>query len=222
LLPVLIQALVLASAGLLSIGSITLVILLLISDRGWRNGLCYALGYTSAYTLIGVSVVVLGYRTTENNTAGSSLFLPILLMILGTLLLLLALRNWRKPVSENKEEPRFLSIVDKITPPKAFGFGAMISVVNFKNMALFLTALSVVILSDLSITEKIFITLLVVPVFCLSVIIPVTIYISFPKRAKDLLNSIKQFLNHRSRLIGIWAPFVFGLLILIKGVTELL
>jgi len=222
LLPVLIQALVLASAGLLSIGSITLVILLLISDRGWRNGLCYALGYTSAYTLIGVSVVVLGYRTTENNTAGSSLFLPILLMILGTLLLLLALRNWRKPVSENKEEPRFFSIVDKITPPKAFGFGAMISVVNFKNMALFLTALSVVILSDLSITEKIFITLLVVPVFCLSVIIPVTIYISFPKRAKDLLNSIKQFLNHRSRPIGIWAPFVFGLLLLIKGVTELL
>ncbi len=222
MLPVLIQALVLASAGLLSVGSITLVILLLLSDRGWHNGLGYALGYTCAYTIIGVSVVVFGYRAVENNTEDPSLVLPILLMVLGTLLLWLAQRNWRKPVSENQEEPRFFSVVDKITPLKAFGFGAIISVVNIKNLALFLTALSVVVVSDLFITEKIFITLLVVLVFCLSVIIPVVIYIAFPKRAKDLLNSIRQFLNRHSRPIGIWAPLVFGLLLLIIGITDLL
>jgi threonine/homoserine/homoserine lactone efflux protein len=222
LLPVLIQALVLASAGLLSVGSISLVILLLLSNQGWRNGLSYALGYTSAYTLIGVSVVVLGYRTADSNTGEESFFQPILLLVLGTLLLWLALRNWRKPVSEKKEEPRFFSIVDKITPPKAFGFGAMISVINFKNLALYLTALSVVILSDLSITEKIVVTLLVTLVFCLSVIVPVIIYFSFPNRAKDLLNSIKQFLNRHSRAIGILAPGIFGLLLLIKGISELL
>jgi len=222
LLPVLIQSLLLASAGLLSVGSITLVILLLISDRGWHNGLGYALGYTSAYTLIGVSAVVFGYRSTWNKVGEPSLFLPILLMVLGTLLLLLALRNWRKPVSEYKEEPRFFSIVDKITPLKAFGLGALVSVVNFKNLALFLTALSVVVLSDLLITEKIVITLLVVLVFCLSVIIPVIIYILFPKRAKDLLNGIRQFLNRHGRPIGIWLPLIFGGLFLIRGLTSLL
>ena len=222
MLPVLIQSLLLASAGLLSVGSITLVILLLISDRGWHNGLGYALGYTSAYTLIGVSAVVFGYRSTGNKVGEPSLFLPILLMVLGTLLLLLALRNWRKPVSEDKEEPRFFSIVDKITPLKAFGLGALVSVVNFKNLALFLTALSVVILSDLLITEKIVITLLVVLVFCLSVIIPVIIYILFPKRAKDLLNGIRQFLNRHSRPIGIWFTLIFGGLFLIRGLTSLL
>jgi threonine/homoserine/homoserine lactone efflux protein len=222
LLPVLIQALILAFSGLLSPGSITLVIMLLISDRGWHNGLGYALGYTSAYTLIGISVVVLGYRTTENNAGEPSLFLPILLMVLGTLLVLLALRNWRKPVSEDNEEPRFFSIIDKITPIKAFGLGALVSVVNFKNLALYLTALSVVILSDLAIIERLFITILVALVFCLSVIIPVVIYIAFPKRAKELLNGLRLFLNRNSRPIGIWAPFVFGLLLLLKGVTDLL
>jgi len=222
MLPVLIEALILASAGLLSVGSITLVILLLISDRGWHNGLGYALGYTSAYTVIGVSVVVLGFRATGNESREPSLFLPILLLVLGTLLLWLAFRNWRKPVSDEQKEPRFFSIVDKITPLKAFGFGAMISVINFKNLALFFTALSVVIVSDLILTEKIFITLLVVLVFCLSVIIPVVIYLAFPKRAKELLSGIRQFLNRNSHSIGIWAPFVFGLLFLIKGITDLL
>jgi threonine/homoserine/homoserine lactone efflux protein len=219
---VLFQSLLLASSGLLSVGSITLVILLLISDRGWQNGLGYALGYISAYTVIGVSVVVLGYRNAESNPKEPSLFFPIMLVIFGTLLLWIGIRNWRKPVSIEQETPRLFSIVDTITPIKAFGFGAMVSIVNFKNLALFLTALSVVILSNLLIVEKVIITILVVLVFCLSVIIPVVIYISFHKRAKEVLNSIKQTLNRNSRAIGILLPLGFGLLLLIKGLTELL
>ena len=222
MLPVLIQSLLLATSGLLSVGSITLVILLLISDRGWRNGLGYALGYISAYSLIGITAVILGYRTAQKNPGEPGLFLPMLLIVLGTLLLWLALRNWRKPGSEKKEEPRFFSIVDKITPLKAFGFGALVTVINFKNLALFLTAVSVVILSDLLIAKKFFITLLVVLVFCQSVIIPIIIFVSFPKRAKYLLNSIKQFLTRHSRTIGIWAPIVFGMLLMIKGLSEFL
>jgi threonine/homoserine/homoserine lactone efflux protein len=222
LFPVLLQSLLLAFSGLLSFGSITLVILLLMSDRGWRNGLGYALGYTSSYTLIGISAVLFGYRTAENNPGEPGLFLPILLVILGFLLLLLALRNWRKPVSDEQEEPRFFSILDKITPVKAFGFGALIAVINFKNLALFLTSMSVVILSNLLITEKIFITLLVVLVFCLAVIIPVAIYIVFPRGAKDILNSIKQLINRYSRPIGIWVPLIFGLILLARGFSELL
>lgn len=220
--PILTQSLLLASSGLLSVGSITLVILLLLSDRGWRNGLGYALGYISAYSLIGVSVVLVGYRVTKNIASKPGPFFPILLLVLGTLLLMLAIRNWRKPVLDVKAEPRFFSIVDKITPPKAFGFGVMISVINFKNLALFLTSTSVVVLSELPITQKIIITLLVVLVFCLSVIIPVVIYLSFPNRAKDVLNSVRRILNQHSRTIGILAPFFFGLILVIKAITELL
>jgi len=222
LLPVLVQALVLASTGFLSVGSITLVILLLLSDRGWHSGLGYALGYFSAYSVIGIVVVVVGYRSAENNTGERSIFLPVLLMVLGTLLLWLSLRNWRKPVSENKTEPRFFAIVDNITPPKAFAFGATVTVINFKNLALFLSALSVVIVSGLPLPEKMIITLLVALVFCLAVIIPVLIYLAFPRRAKGLLNGIKQTLEKHSRPIGIWAPLVFGLLFFIRGLTLIL
>ena len=65
---VVIQSLFLALGGLLSVGSITIVILLLISDRGWRNGLAYKLGYVCAYTLIGVSAVWVGYTVAENRS----------------------------------------------------------------------------------------------------------------------------------------------------------
>lgn len=142
MLTVLIQSLTLASGGIISVGSITIVILLLISDNGWRNGLGYMIGYTGAYTLIGLSVVVLSYNysiSSENTGGEASIIVPILFMLMGFLLLWLTLRNWRKKISETDEEkpPRFFAILDKITPPRAFLFGAAISVINFKNLAIF-------------------------------------------------------------------------------------
>ena len=221
MLSIFIQSLLLASSGLLSIGSITLVILLLISDRGWRNGLGYALGYFIAYSVIGVAVVLLGYRAAENGDGEPGRFLPIMLLVLGTLLLWLSLRNWRKPPAENPEEPRFFRIVDNITPLKALGFGALVTVMNVKNLALYMTAVSVPLLSQLPIEQKIAITLLDALVFCLSVIIPVLIYVSFPRRAREILLSFRGMLERNGRAIGIWLPLIFGLIFIIKGATSL-
>jgi threonine/homoserine/homoserine lactone efflux protein len=222
MISVLVQSILLASSGILSLGSITLVILLLISDRGWHNGLAYMLGYFSAYSLIGVAVASAGYQATGNSTGEQGIAASILQIVLGIMLILLSLRNWRKPVSESNQQPRFFSIVDKITPAKAFSFGAMVTVINFKNLALFLSALSVVIYSPLLIAQKVIITLSVTFVFCLSVIIPVFIYASFPKRANVVLNGIKQTLEKHSRPISIWLPLIFGNLFLIRGLTSLL
>jgi len=216
---VLIQSLLLASTGLLSVGSMTLVILLLLSDQSWRNGMGYALGYIGGYSLIGVSVVIVGYRATVSSGGESGRWTSILLMALGALLLWLAWRNWRKPASSSQEEPRFFTMVNRITPPKAFAFGALVTVINVKNLALFLTALSVVIVSNLPLAQKIFITLLVALVFSLSVMIPLIITFAFPRRARDLLNRLKDALERHSHPIGIWAPLIFGLIFLLKGIS---
>jgi threonine/homoserine/homoserine lactone efflux protein len=221
LFTVLLQSLVLASGGIFSVGSITLVILPLISDRGWRNGLAYMTGYVGAYTLIGIAAVSVGYQTAGNNSEKPAIFMPILFMVLGIVLLWLTQRNWRKAPSERDNSPRLFSIVDKITPPKAFMFGAFVTVVNFKNLAIFLSAVSIVLVSDLLLPSKILMVLPVVLVFCLSVIIPVLIYVSFPERANERLGRLKQTLETHSRAIGIWVPLVFGLIFLMRGISQI-
>ena len=219
---VLIQSLLLASGGMLSIGSITIVILLLISDQGWRNGLAYTLGYVSGYTIIGVSVVWLGYSVAENRSGEPGYFSSILFITLGVLLLWLTLRNWWKPPSENKEPPRLFAILDKITPLKAFGFGALVTIINFKNLAIFLSAVSVSFLSDLPLPSKTIIVLLDVLVFCAPVILLVLIYLFFPRQADKILNWIKQTLDTHNRTIGIVAPLIFGLIFVIRGIAGIL
>ena len=224
MIAVFIQSLILASGGIVSVGSITLVILLLISDKGWLNGLGYMLGYTISYSLIGVTVVFVGFNASGNNSGEPSIVAPVLFIILGSLLLWITLRNWKKPINEtdSKTPSRLFTLVDKATPPKAFAFGAMVTVINFKNLAIFLSAVSVVHMSNLDLTYKIINVLLVALVFCLSVIIPVLIYVLFPKRSAELLNWIKVSLETHSRSIGIWLPLIFGTIFLIKGITVLL
>ncbi len=215
--PVLLQTLLFASSGLLSVGSITLVILLLLSERGWRNGLGYALGYTTGYSLVGVGTVSLGYRVVGNPSGAAAPFVSWLLLVLGGLLLTLSFRNRRTPAVENPEPPRFFSLLDGITPLKAFGVGALVSVINFKNLALFLTALSTVILSGLSLPQKIITAWLAALVFCLSVLIPLGIYLLVPNRAGQVLAGFRWWLQAHSRELGIWAPLLFGLLFILKG-----
>lgn len=222
MLTVLIQSLVLAAGGMLSVGSITIVILLLLSDRGWRNGLAYVLGYVGAYSLIGLAVVWVGYAAAENRSGEPGSFSSILFVLMGLLLLWLTQRNWRKPPSTNQESPRLFTMIDKISPPKAFAFGALVTVINFKNLAIFLSAVSIPLLSKLSLPAKMIIALLDALVFCTAVIIPVLIYVAFPKQANERLNWLKQTLERYGRPIGIIAPLLFGLIFLIRGITGLL
>ncbi len=222
MLQVLVQTLILASSGLLSVGSITLVILLLLSGRGWQKGLAYALGYTGSYCITGVSAVLLGYRKFRPEGGGAYTAVSVLLLLLGLLLLWIAFRNSRKPVSGKQDPPRFFSFVDNLSPLKALGFGSVVSLINFKNLALYLTALSGVVLSGLPVRQKIVIALAAAVTFCLSVLIPVGIYLLFPKHAGIVLDKLKNTIQNRSREISIFAPVIFAAIFILKGITQLL
>jgi threonine/homoserine/homoserine lactone efflux protein len=219
MLSILLQSLVLASGGILSVGSITIVILFLLSERGRQVGLGYAAGYTLSYTLIGVSVVILGYRASTKVNEAPGRFMPILFIFLGVLLLFFTLRNWRKGPQESEAPLRIFQFIDQFSALKAFGLGLAIGVINFKNLAIFLSAISVVLVSKLLISQKIVVTLLVVFIFCTSVIVPVLIALIFPQQAEEKLGWIKQTIDTHRYQIGIWVPLVFGVLFILRGIS---
>lgn len=220
---ILVQSLVLASGGILSVGSITIVILLLLSDGGWRKGMAYALGYWGGYSLIGLTVILVGSNLLSGSgKSGSGMTGSALSALLGGLLLWLAWRNARKPAQKSQNPPRLFAMLDTITPLKSLGLGALVTVVNFKNLAIFLSAVSVPLLSELAPSAKVMVALLDALVFCAAVLIPVLLYAAFPTTAVDRLTRFRHTLETHSRAIGIWAPAGFGLLFMIRGMTGLL
>lgn len=220
--PVFLQALAVASIGLIAPGSITIVILLLMSDRGWHNGLAFALGYIVMYSLIGVGVLVLGVSAAASSPTEPSVTTAYILIGLAVLLFAVAIRSWRHNPEPATDEPsRFAKLVDGITPLKSFALAATISVVNVKNLTIFLSAVSVVLLSELLLATKLAMLAPLVLVFCTSVITPVAIYLLFPHRAGDYLNRIKDTISRYSRPLGIAVTLILATLFLYRGISGL-
>lgn len=222
MMTVFVQSLALASVGIISPGSITIVILLLMSGKGWRNGMGYALGYIGMYSAIGVTAIVLGLGSAENINNEQSLTTSIVLLVLGTLLLLIGLRSWHTPPTEKREETRFSTILNTVTLPRSFGLGAVVAILNVKNLAIFLTSLSILLASTLPIPTQLLMFIPLILIFCISVIAPVLIYIAFPARADEYLTRIKQTIDRYSRPIGIVIPILIGILLLSRGIRGLL
>ena len=227
MITVLLQSLALASVAVLSPGSITIVILLLMSGRGLNNGhgrglhngVAFVSGYLVMYSLIGVGVLVLGVNSAETATTEQSLITSLILIGIGIILLAVAVRNWRKPPPETQtDQPsRFAKLVDGITPLKAFGFACLAAIFNFKNLTIFLSAVSVLWLSDLALATQLVMVIPLVFVFCASVLIPIAIYLLFPDRASDYLNRIKAAISRYSRPLGIAVLLILGCLLLYRG-----
>ena len=221
---VLIQSLILATGGLFSVGAIILVILLLISARGWINGLAYVLGYWGTYTVFALAMVLGGFTASDSRGSEPGVVLSVLFLVLCILMFVITAWYWLKPAEETRASvtSRLLALVDNATPLRTFAVGVLFPVTNFRNLAILLAAVSVTHLSGLALVSRIAIAVAVTFVFCLSVILPVLIYVLFPRRAKALLVRTKQVLEKYSRPIGIWVPLVFGVVFMLRGIRGLL
>ncbi len=218
------QALTLATAGVLVPGSLTILLLLLLSEtRGQRNALGYALGYFSGYTLWAMLSVALGaHWLPAGGEATPPKALGWVFVALGGLLLALALRNARRPASRPAEgPPRLFTLLERVPPWGAAALGFFVTVLNFKNLGLFSSALAVVLFSDLSLPQKFVLALLVSTVFCSAVVTPALLVWLFPRPARQGLTRFKTWLTRHSRTLAVWAPLLFGLLILAKGMSWL-
>ncbi len=210
----LLQALLLASTGFFSVGAILLAIVLLLSKGGWKNGLAYAVGYTFTYLLVGGGVLLIeGQRPATQQ--GPSFWGSLLLWGMAALMFWFSWRGLRQPIRQ--QGPGWLQRLDQLTPRQSLAFGALVVISNVKNLALFLSAVSVLLVTELPLVQQLLFLLPLTLTFCLSVLAPGLLYWLFPQRAQPWLQHARSFLATHQRPINIWLPFFFGLFFLVRG-----
>lgn len=213
---ILLQTLLLASSGLFSVGSISIVLFFLITDIKPGKALAYSLGYFFSYIIIGFITVLIYSReqveVSENVTIGRQVFL----IILGILLI---------SISRRKDSGKHRDFFERFTTfsaLKVFLFGMFVTIINLKNLALYLSAISVVSTSLLLLPQKVLIMVLATLLFCLSLYIPILLVVIFPSRSGHILHRINLFIKESQSVIRKYIPLIFGTILIVKGVTGLL
>ena len=104
---------------------IIVAVLLLGSDRGTAKGAVYALSWSIGLFVVGGIVLVLAGAADASDDGEPATWVNVLLLGLGLLLLVAAVRQWRGRPSGDQETaaPGWMRAIDEFTIVKAAGAG---------------------------------------------------------------------------------------------------
>jgi threonine/homoserine/homoserine lactone efflux protein len=132
------QILPLGIAVALSPLPIVVVVLMLVTERARSNGPSFVLGWVAGLAIVGAVVLAIASPTDASEDGQPATWVAVLKLVLGTLLLLVALRQWRTRPREGEDPPvpKWMRALDGFTAPKALLAAAFLSGLNPKNLLL--------------------------------------------------------------------------------------
>jgi threonine/homoserine/homoserine lactone efflux protein len=179
------------------------VVLMLVGARARANGLAFLLGWVVGIAVVGTVVLLVAGPSAADDSGEPATWASLLKLVLGALLLLLAVRQWRgRPEGEEEvAAPKWMGAIDAFTPVKAAGAGIVLSSVNPKNLIFIVGAATALGQTGISASQQAVAWLVFTVVATLGVATPVVIYFALGDRAPALLRSLQTWMVHNNAAI---------------------
>jgi threonine/homoserine/homoserine lactone efflux protein len=183
------------------------VILILFSPKARTLGPLFALGWVLAMAVVIALVLIFANPASlEDDASDPSTASAIIHLVLGLLLLFLAFKQWRGRPEEGEtpEMPKWMQSIDKVSPPVAFGLGALLSGLNPKNLILTLGAATSIAQANLSTGQDIIVSLIFIIIASVSVAGAVIWYLVAGEKATATLTSVKDWMTvHNAEIMTV-------------------
>ena len=194
-------------------------ILMLLSPKARLTGTGFLLGWVLGIVVAVTVFTLLSSVLPQDETEGGQPVKGVIQLVLGALLLLLALRQWRgrpKPGVE-PEMPKWMRAIDTITFPRALGLGFLLSAVNPKNLLLAASAGVTIGAAGLD-TGSIVVVIAVFTLIAAStVLIPVVGYLVAAEKLRGPLDALRGWLAKENAVIMAVLLLVIGVSLIGKG-----
>lgn len=184
-----------------------------------QQGLLKAIAYVSGMTLTRIlQGLLFGLLLTgANERTGKGPIISTLLLVLGILLLIAAYKKWSGQDDPDAPPPKWLQMLDRATPAKAFVIGFAFPLVSAKLWVFTLSVLTTIAAAKLSFTNSAIVYLIFILLAQALLILPILFRILMPTRSKTVLAHLSDWLSRNTRPIGIVVSFVFGVYFLYSG-----
>ncbi len=197
------------------------VILILFTPKARTNSVAFLFGWVMGLTVVGSIVLIAGDFASDDS--GESTASGVVKLVLGLVLLLLAVRNWRlRPkAGEDPEMPGWMATIDDFGAGKSAGTAAFLSGVNPKNLPLTVAAAATIAAAGLTTGEQIGVFAVFVAIASVTVATPVLVYLIMGERVQDGLNTLKGWLIANNNTVMAVLFVVFGAKLLGDGISIL-
>lgn len=197
------------------------IVFLLLSAQGTARSLGFMAGRLIGIALMLTVLTLAAEALPESREA--TVFGGLLKILLGLGLIYVAVRKWRKrPQGETEPTvPGWMSSLDTISTPRAFGMALVLTVLNPKELAFTLGAAISIGAAHQQPGAIIVLGLLYILISGASVLAPVILHLVAPERAQSVLGSAQAWLmRHQSTVVGV-VLLALGVVLVSDGLSYL-
>jgi hypothetical protein len=198
-----------AIGGSLAIGiaispvPIIAVVLMLTTPRARVNGPAFMLGWLLGLGVIGAIVLAIADPAKASNSGAPATWVSWLKIVLGILLLLVAVRQFRgRPHDEEQAAmPKWMGAIDNFKPPAALGTGALLAGANPKNLLLAVGGAVAIAQTGIDGAQQAIAYLIFAVIATIGIGAPVGIYFALGQRSQDILGRLKYWMAQHNAVI---------------------
>ena len=179
------------------------VVLMLTSQRARVNGPAFVIGWLIGLGIIGAIVLALAGPAGASQSGTPATWVSWVKIGLGTLLLLVALREFRSrpQAGEEPQMPKWMVSIDKTKPVAALGLAAALSGANPKNLLLAVSGAATIAQTGISAADQAIAYAVFAVIGTLGVGIPVGIYFVMGARSEKILAGLKDWMSQHNAVI---------------------
>ncbi|WP_312168678.1 GAP family protein [Microbacterium sp.] len=189
-------------------------ILMLLSPKARVTSVGFLLGWVIGITVAVVVFTLISSVLPEEDSDASAPVKGIIQLVLGLLLLLVALRQWRGRPRDGAAPvlPKWMQAIDKVTFPVALGLGFLLSALNPKNLLMGAGAGVAIGGAALDVGSLVVVIIVFVVIAASTVAVPVIAYLVAAEKLRGPLDALRDWLQKENAVI-------MAVLLLVIGVS---
>jgi hypothetical protein len=179
---------------------IVAVVLLLLTPRARSNGLAFLAGWIGGIVAAGAILLALADSAGASDDGEPAAWVNWLKLLLGVLLLLVAVRQWRGR-SQANATPKWMGALDRFTPVKAAAAGVLLGTISPKNLVLVVGGAAAVAQTGIPAGQEAVAWAVFTAIASVGVCAPVVIHVAAGERAAATLDGMKAWLIANNAVI---------------------
>ncbi|MDW4574105.1 GAP family protein [Microbacterium sp. M3] len=196
-------------------------ILMLLSPRAKVTSVGFLLGWVVGIIVAVTVFTLLSSVLPQSDDDGGHPVQGIVRIVLGVLLLLVALRQWRGRPKRGEEPtmPKWMAAIDKVGFPMALGLGFLLSAVNPKNLLLAAGAGVEIGSAGLDAGSIVVVIAVFTVIAASTVLVPVVGYLIAAEKLRGPLDALRVWLAKENAVIMAVLLLVIGVNLIGKGIA---
>lgn len=195
-------------------------ILMLLSPRAKGTSVGFLLGWVTGIIVAVTFFTLISQFLPEDDPDASQPVAGIVKLVLGALLILLAVKQWRdRPQADEVPElPGWMKAIDSMTPIKATGLGFLLSALNPKNLIMGAGAGVTIGGAGLASGDIVVAVAVFTIIAAASVAVPVIAYLAAANKIAGPLDALRQWLTKENNVVMATLLLVIGVVMIGKGI----